>query len=186
MSFTYNNVNIFYPIGCIIAGLFENEPNGWVFANGQERDNSTGLFNELINLSIGIGTLNVNYTPPNLMGTFLRGSDTNFNLKTFYSHKTQTHTHTATQAAHSHTNNTVQTIERDTNNNVGLVAQNGIYTIGEASDTNPELGEFDLQKLAYLELQNAQPTITINNSTQNVNINESRPFNYGVNWYIKY
>ncbi len=184
MSFTYNSIQVFHPVGCIIAGLFTTEPNGWILADGITRNNTDGIYNELINLSIGTGTLNINYTPPNLKGAFLRGADASFNLKTFYNHKTQTHTHTATQQQHSHTNNTVTTEERTTNSNVGLGGQNGTNTRGEGASTNPD--DFDLTRLASLTLDSSTPNITINNTTINVDNNESRPFNYGVNWYIKY
>ena len=184
MSYLYDSKHVFCPTGSIIGGLFSQELSGWILADGIQRNNSDGIYNSLITLLIGTGTLNGTYTPPNLKGAFLRGADTNFNLKSFYNHKTQTHTHTASQTAHSHTNNTVSTATREGTNNVGLGGQNGVATCGEGTDNTSN--ELNLDYLAALVINEATPAITVNNSTQNIDNNESRPFNFGVNWYIKY
>ena len=76
MSFTINEITANPPVGSFNAYLgTDDDPSGWVICNGEERDNSTGLYNTLISLGIGIGSSSNNkYTPPDLKNKMLYGS----------------------------------------------------------------------------------------------------------------
>ena len=73
MSFTLNTDNAFLPSGSLIEYFGTDDPSGWVICDGEERDNSTGLYNILISLGIGTSTTTT-YTPPNLKNRMLYGS----------------------------------------------------------------------------------------------------------------
>ena len=77
MSFTLNTDNAFLPSGSLIEYFGTDDPSGWVICDGEERDNSTGLYNILISLGIGSSTTTsttTTYTPPNLKNRMLYGS----------------------------------------------------------------------------------------------------------------
>lgn len=58
-----------------MAFLGTSDPDGWVICDGVQRTNgSDGKYNNLIAASIGTGTVNGNYTPPDYKGAFLRGA----------------------------------------------------------------------------------------------------------------
>ena len=73
MSFTLNTDNAFLPSGSLMEYFGTDDPSGWVICDGEERDNSTGLYNILISLGIGTSTTTT-YTPPNLKNKMLYGS----------------------------------------------------------------------------------------------------------------
>ena len=80
-SFLYNGISVVPPTGSIIAYLGTTDPSGWVLMDGVTRTNTNGMYNGLLNMGIGTGTLNVNYTPPNYSAAFLRGLGTNGNYQ---------------------------------------------------------------------------------------------------------
>ena len=85
MSFTLNTDNVFLPSGSLMEYLCtDDDPSGWVICDGVERDNSTGLYNTLITLGIGIGSSSSNYkyTPPDLKNKMLYGSSNGDTLST--------------------------------------------------------------------------------------------------------
>lgn len=78
MSYSIKGISVTPPPGSLAAYYTSGEPSGWIICDGVQRTNgSDGRYNNLINLKIGSGTLNSNYTPPNLRAMFLRGTGTN-------------------------------------------------------------------------------------------------------------
>ena len=73
MSFTINAITANPPVGSLMKYFGTTDPSGWVICDGEERDNSTGLYNILISLGIGTSTTTT-YTPPNLKNKMLYGS----------------------------------------------------------------------------------------------------------------
>jgi microcystin-dependent protein len=110
-SFTAGTISVVPPVGSIISYMGKTIPSGWIRCDGKPIINSNNIYKSLIDL--GIGTSNTTtYTPPNLLGRFLRGT-TNINSVnstagsssvTLSESNMPSHNHTitATQDAHSH------------------------------------------------------------------------------------
>ena len=78
MSYSIKGIVATPPPGVVVPYFVSTDPPGWVIADGVQRTNgSDGRYNNLINLGVGSGILNGNYTPPNLNAMFLRGTGTN-------------------------------------------------------------------------------------------------------------
>lgn len=125
-SYSINNIVATPPPGSIIAYFGTSDPFGWVICDGTLRSNADGRYNNLLTLSIGIGTVGGNYTPPDLRAMFLRGIGTNAasglttysgpaavktsQLDAFKSHShTFTHTGVSRGSSASYTVNDIQT-----------------------------------------------------------------------------
>jgi hypothetical protein len=174
-----------------MAYMGTDDPDGWVICNGAQRTNgSDGKYNNLIAASIGSWTANTaNYTPPDYRGAFLRGTGTN-GTDTTYSggsvgtkqlHATQKHTHSVTDNGHKHT--LIVGWDGAINDRVTTFFQTRTYNRGQYTSPgypNPE---------SSISMENAYSNITVNASTNSDNFisndNETRPYNYGVNWIIK-
>ena len=177
-----------------MAFLGTVDPDGWVICDGGKnidgtnkpaRSNADGRYNNLIANGIGTGVTNSgNYTPPDYRGAFLRGAGTDPtnvysgpNIKTLQTHATQTHTHSASQDSHYH--------------------RNASYTMfgggGFTRAIRAEIGDIQSLRTDYtsdLFITDSQtPKITVADSstvgTTLTDVNETRPYNYGVNWIIK-
>jgi hypothetical protein len=172
-GFTNSFGNVSPPTGSIIACLLTSDPNGWVIMDGISRNNTSGIYNNLINLSIGSGTLNYSYTPPNYSGTFLRGtgsaSSNNVGpaVGAFQGDNYGSHTHTASQSAHNHTfgYKNVQSGGSD----------NGVPTYQTGGNLNNYTGG------TVFHTADTTPGITVQAS----GTTETRGCNYGVNWILK-
>ena len=116
-SFTKNGISVVPPIGSIMAYMGTSSPDGWIICNGEVVNNTDGTYAALINMGIGIGS-GTSYTPPDLKGRFLYGSNTVSTMGTMGTmggHDTvtlaeanmpsHTHTITSTQNAHTHEQN---------------------------------------------------------------------------------
>ena len=139
-------------------------------------------------MGVGSGTANVNYTPPNLKGSFLRATGTDPTgkyvgsaINTTQIHSTQTHTHNTITINVSEPYNhghSLQTYNDDFNN------------IGGNHNTPPSFSYNDSNNLYTWTSANATTgitcTATIGNTTTSISSTETRPYNYGVNWIIKY
>lgn len=116
-----------------------------------------------------------NYTPPDYRGAFLRGAGTNptksgyagATVGSFQTHATQTHNHSITDPGHTH----------------GIIINQSIFS-SSIFDTQGGAG-IRLAAVGTQQTVGAFTGITINNSTTYVDSNETRPYNYGVNWIIK-
>ncbi len=203
--YNINSTNCFVPSGSVLAfiGSTTTDPPGWVIADGVARTTSD-IYNNLVNnLSIGSRDSNQIYTPPNLQGAFLRGTGTSdisnsyagTNLLTQQSHAIKTHLHPAEQAAHSHETNPPSTGGAGTiaSPSYGLakcVGQNNYpsYNVTEDSGSNTDNYDLNIDYYAGLVINNVTtiPTITVYENTNNEsNTTETRPFSYGVFWIIK-
>jgi microcystin-dependent protein len=188
-DFTINQVSIAPPIGSITAYTLATSPPGWLICDGSQVSRTTyaSLF-AVIGVTFGPGNNSTTFTLPNYQGAFLRGTGTNGSysgpsLNTSQAHATQTHTHTAssvvTDPGHAHSQTTVN----DDYNNSGGNA----YPVG----SNPSFAAYDSSGIKTWSNINSSTTrvtvaTTVGNSTTSVNANETRPYNFGVYWIIKY
>ena len=155
------------------------DPDGWVIADGVARTADDGRYANLVNAVIGAGTKN-SYTPPNLKGAFLRGEGYATNagysgttLNAFQNHATQTHNHSIEDKAHSHGRG-LRVFGSNPHTNITVVPLTTANSYGE--------NNYD----SLINIYGAYTGITAtNNSTNNVDVNETRPYNYGVAWIIK-
>jgi len=186
--FTINYVPIAPPIGSITAYTLAISPPGWLICDGAEVSRVTykSLF-AVIGITFGTGNNSTTFNLPNYQGAFLRGTGTNGNysgpsLNTSQTHATQTHTHTAnsvvTDPGHVHSQTTVN----DDYNGTG-----GDYP----ASSNPSFGKYDSAGSITWTNINSQTTgvtvaTTVANNTTFTNANETRPYNFGVYWIIKY
>jgi len=182
-KYMINYVSIAPPIGSVVAYTMATSPDGWLICNGANinRETYAGLF-AVIGTTFGSGDGLTTFTLPNYQGAFLRGTGTNGvysgpALNTSQAHATQTHSHTAssvvTDPGHGHT---ITTYNDDYNSAGGTLAPSFSRNDINTTTTNPIDSNFTGITVAT----------TVNNSTLNVNANETRPYNYGVYWIIKY
>lgn len=187
-NFTINYVPIASPIGSITAYTLAISPPGWLICDGTAVSRSTyaSLF-AVIGTTFGSGNNTTTFNIPNYQGAFLRGTGTNGSysgpaLNTSQTHATQTHTHTAssvvTDPGHTHSQ---RSINDDFNNSGG----------GYAGGSDPSFPPNDSAGSRTWTNINSNTTgvsvaTTIGNSTTFVNANETRPYNFGVYWIIKY
>jgi hypothetical protein len=160
--YKYNNstgssvVSISPPPGSIMAYMGTTDPDGWIICDGTQRTNgSDGKYNNLINMTIGTGTVNTaNYTPPDYKGAYLRGIGTS-SLSASYVGPTTVGT-SQSPIVQNHTHDVTWT-------NQGTVAGAGV---------------------AYMTINYGGNNLTggVNGGTTNT---ETRVFNYGVNWIMK-
>jgi len=176
------------PVGTIVPYLGgTNDPNGWVACDGDGRNNTNGIYNNVI--ALGIGTSSSGgaiYTPPNLKAAFMRGTGTAPNttfvgpaLGTTQGQQIINHGHSF--GTHSHA-----TLPGSTAGYAPLV--NGLRTPGGFDGPNP--GEYNIRVSGSLVLNNAVTTTTALSaaatSVTNVTTGtETRPYNYGVSWLLK-
>lgn len=186
---TINHVSIAPPIGSITAYTLATSPPGWLICNGAEVSRATyaSLF-AVIGVTFGTGNNSTTFNLPNYQGAFLRGTGTSGSysgpsLNNSQAHATQTHTHTAssvvTDPGHSHSQTTVN----DDFNGSGGSA----YPLG----SNPSFAAYDSAgSRTWTNISSTSTGIavatTVGNSTTSVNANETRPYNFGVTWIIKY
>ena len=183
------NVVIAPPVGSIMAFTVASSPDGWLLCNGTEISRSTysALFN-VISTTFGNGNNSTTFNLPDYRGDFLhgtgtQGSYTGPSLNKSQNHATQTHNHTATSVVtdpgHTHSQTTVND---DFNGSGGS---------GYPDGSNPSFAPYDSAGTRSWTNINSQTTgisiaTTIANSTTSVDANETRPYNYGVWWIIKF
>jgi microcystin-dependent protein len=188
-DFTINHVSIASPIGSITAYTLATSPPGWLICDGSQvsRTAYASLF-AVIGVTFGPGNNSTTFNLPNYQGAFLRGTGTTGDysgpsLNASQAHATQTHAHTATSVVtdpgHSHS----QTTANDDFNGSG----GGGYPL----NSNPSFAQYDSAGVRTWTNINSSSTgvtvsTTVGNSTTSVNANETRPYNFGVNWIIKY
>lgn len=195
MSYTINNISVGIPAGTIFASAaYTVDPSGYVIADGIERTNGAdGRYNNLIDLTIGLGTLTKNaasYTPINLKAAFLRstGSRTTNSytgpaIKTYQNSSTGKHSHAASSYPHSHT--TSSTAGADANNTryqVGVGIVDGTNTeSGDNTNADNEGNVYDLYSVTFKNADTQTGYTTLYGDDDD----ETAPFCYGVNWLIK-
>ena len=170
------------PEGMIIQYTGLTAPYGWLLCDGgvlnaQTNPEYQALFN-VIGIQFG-GDDNTNFRVPDYRGAFLRGAATNGvvgyttyagqTINTPESHATQTHTHTIN---HNHTPNRHSfRVRADGLSGVGWDIISSFPTGLPQTTTGLSVPSFSGSS---------------GNNTGNTNANETRPFNYSVNYLIKY
>lgn len=103
-------------------------------------------------------------------------------LNTSQNHATQTHTHIAssmvTDPTHSHTQN----IYNDDYNSSATADQ---VPLGMTKDAYQTSDNLHVTSNVNSSATGVTVATTISNSTTTVDVNETRPYNYGVYWIIK-
>ena len=172
------------PVGTIVPYLGgTNDPNGWVACDGDGRNNTNGIYNNVI--ALGIGTSSSGgaiYTPPNLKAAFMRGTGTAPNttfvgpaLGTTQGQQIINHGHSV--ADHTHV------IVSGTTTYFAPIITNTNTLQGSDSSA----GELNLQ-LDYLNLSGVTTgtaDVTSNATVLSGGGTETRPYNYGVHWILK-
>jgi microcystin-dependent protein len=155
-----------------MAFLGTTDPDGWVICNGVQRTNgSDGRYNNLVAASIGTGTANGNYTPPNYRGAFLRGTG-----------ESPTQNRNAGPA--------INASQRDEIENHFHVASFLYSTVTNVGTQNPLLipgavttGTSTGTVYALSDMNNSN--VNQYTAASSFSLKETRPYNYGVNWIIK-
>ena len=154
-----------------MAFLGTVDPEGWVICDGGKnidgtskpaRSNTDGRYNNLIANSIGTGVANSgNYTPPDYRGAFLRGAGTNPSDTRNKGPSNLNTSQVDLTAKHTHhTSITFITVSNPLTSGSGP-------TYYASSNNGVSLGSGD-------------PIVSENRTGD-----ETRPYNYGVNWIIK-
>ena len=185
-KYTINYIAIAPPIGSIMAYTVASSPDGWLLCDGSSisRADYNGLF-----LAIGTTFGNVDGTTfnlPDYRGAFLRGTGTHGSymgpsLNTSQNHATQTHSHTATSVVTDpgHTHNFTDNYFAENRGS----GQNR-YGTNAATDNDNDL--YSVANVTASATTGISVATTVANSTTSVDTNETRPYNYGVWWIIKY
>lgn len=189
-AITVNYLPIAPPVGSIIAYISQTvSPSGWLKCDGSavSRVMYASLF-AVISDAFGVGDGSTTFNLPDYRGAFLRGTGTNGvysgpSINTSQNHATQTHNHgatsTVTDLGHVHS----QTSLNDDFNDSGGI----IYP----ANSNPSFAKSDSAGTKTWSNVNSNTTgitvaTTVANSTTSVNANETRPYNFGVYWIIKF
>ena len=156
MSYQINGIVSSPPPGSIIAYLGIADPSGWVICDGIQRtDGSDGKYNNLINAGIGTGTLNGNYTPPDLRALFLRATGTN-----------------ATSGLTTYSGPTIKTSQTDDIKSHTHSLSSSFVVYGTA------------QGGGSADVMSWNTTVSSTGATPAATSKETRPVNYGVNWIL--
>jgi len=186
------------PPGCIMAYAASTSPTGWLICNGAavSRYDYWSLF-AVIGEQFGAGDGSTTFNIPDYRGAFLRGTGSNGSyegpdLNVSQNHATQRHSHDASSnvidTGHSH----IQTSSNDDFNNTSGTDTGPNY--GYPTGGNPSYAKYDTGSRNWSNTINSSRTgITvetiikpsITNGTTYVNEDETRPYNFGINWIIK-
>jgi len=167
------------PPGSIIAYTMPTAPIGWFVCDGSavNRRQYQALFN-VIGETFGAGDGQFTFNLPDYRGAFLRGTGsangfTGPNINDYQNDLTRSHTHSATvnDPGHSHSQNTIN----DDFNNSGSYANYNRPSFAQQDGTGT---------ITWPNINSSGTGITV--SIGNTGSNETRPYNYGVVWLIKY
>jgi microcystin-dependent protein len=174
------------PPGCIMAYAASTSPTGWLICNGAavSRYDYWSLF-AVIGTQFGEGDGLLTFNLPDYQGAFLRGTGSNGvysgpDLNESQAHATQTHNHlatsTVTDPGHSHTTSDAYWSSA-TEGNQGL--------LGAGSTEDYDNGIVSRTVTSSTYTTGITVATSVANSTTSVNTNETRPYNFGINWIIK-
>lgn len=175
------------PTGSIVAYTMPTSPYGWLICDGSEisRSQYPNLFN-VIGTTFGLGDGIYTFNLPDYRGAFLRGTgnngDSNHNGPSLNQPQNDSlgiHKHTAhstvTDPGHKHTQHTVN----DDFNNTGSYP----------NFSTPSFAQYDSagSKTWTDNIDVSGTGITVSTTIDNCgNTVETRPYNFGINWIIKY
>jgi microcystin-dependent protein len=176
------------PVGSIMAYTVNASPTGWLVCDGSSvnKEAYSKLY-EVIGNTFGGNALDASFNLPDYRGAFLRGIGTHngyagpSNISSYQAHATQTHNHTATSSVtdnqHAHTQ---YTLNDDYNFSGGIpTGTTPSYYFSDSSGNR-------IWSNINFASSNITVSTSIGDSTTNVNPTETRPYNYGVYWIIKY
>ena len=177
------------PAGCVMASVLSADPRGWLICDGRaiSRQYNPRLFGA-IGTTFGAGDGVSSFNLPDYRGAFLRGSGTaaahtEYTGETVFStpqlHATQEHKHPITDVSHHHS----YTVVSGTNNVADFVVGSepkpyDSTTPASTGDTLTGITRTN-QDIGTLALADSATHYPLSN------VNETRPFNYGINWIIK-
>jgi hypothetical protein len=170
-----------------------NDNSKWVIFDeatiSSPPENTTTPLKSVRNTPISI------YSPPNYCGAFLRGTGSQgvysgpANVNISQNHATQTHNHTASQSEHAHyTRHYIGTENSGFDPNFFDFDHDNFNTYSYSNGRAGNIANNTVRPLTGARsgaTENTTPAVTVANSTTSVDANETRPFNYGVNWIIK-
>ena len=180
--------------GMISAYMGSNDPAGWLICDGREliRTMYPNLF-AIIGTTYGVGDGMITFKIPDLRGSFLRGAGTNSlnsnyagpALNQYQTHATESHSHTITDPGHKHV---FDSANDDFNNSTANYPD--ALPATTHSTGFPSFPKYDSGTTHRWLNPNENNTtgITVNESLEDglrSNV-ETRPFNCGINWIIKY
>jgi hypothetical protein len=171
------------PTGSINAFLGTSDPYGWVIMDGQSRTNN-GQYNNLLAMGIGTGTNNNSiYTPPNYQGAFLRGTG---NGGSYYTGPALNQSQGSQAALYEHSH-TISLNYSDPGHAHNISTKNGTDD-GNFNDANylcpADNGPAGAS--SNNACNSALTGITFNPSASNTKLDQdTRPYNFGVNWILK-
>lgn len=168
------------PPGSIIAYTMATAPIGWLVCDGSavNRVIYAALFS-VIGTTFGSGDSQFTFNLPDYRGAFLRGSGSGPNgfsgpdTNNYQADATRSHTHTANvnDPGHSHTQSTIN----DDFNNSGTYANFSTPSFAQQDGSG---------SITWPNVNSNTTGITV--SINNTGSTETRPYNYGVVWLIKY
>ncbi len=173
------------PPGSIIAYTMETAPIGWLICDGSavNRVIYAALFS-VIGTTFGSGDGQFTFNLPDYRGAFLRGSGAHASngfsgpdVNTSQTDATRSHTHDTNvyDPGHTHT----QTSANDNFDN------NSAYPSGSGVNPKPSYAQYDNGTRTWDNTINSNTTgITV--TIESTGSTETRPYNYGVVWLIKY
>lgn len=179
------------PAGCVMASVLRADPRGWLICDGRaiSRQYNPRLFGA-IGTTFGAGDGVSSFNLPDYRGAFLRGSGTaaahtEYTGETVFStpqlHATQEHKHPITDVSHNHVYTGVNgTTDVSTTIVPGYAAYPYTSTINTLTTNKVYTGITRTnQDIGTLALDDSATHYPLSNG------NETRPFNYGINWIIK-
>lgn len=187
-KYTINYINIAPPVGSIMAYTSDSSPDGWLLCDGTTYliAQYRGLFNVIQHSFDEYGYEDLSFNVPNYCGAFLRGVGSNGNyvgpaLNAPQAHATQTHSHAASsdvhETPHSHNTSDAYWCSQQAGNS---------HLLGSGAGEDTDNAVVTRNVTTSPTYTGISVTTTINNSTTYTNDNETRPYNYGVWWIIKY
>jgi len=142
----------------------------------------------VIGTTFGIGDGVNTFKLPDYRGAFLRGAGTPLvnnqyvgpALNNTQLHATQTHNHGATSNVTDPGHDHIQRAYNDNYDHSGATGQ--LNPAWAKADSTLEQTYANINS----RITGVTVTTTVDNSTLSVNPNETRPYNFGINWIIKY
>ncbi len=192
-KFTINYINIAPPVGSIMAYTCANTPDGWLLCDGSTYTITSypGLYDAIGHTFDNYSEGDLYFNVPDYRGAFLRGTGNNATvngghyagplLNAAQGHATQTHSHLAnsivTDLGHTHSTSDAYWSSQQAGNQ---------SLLGSGAEEDPDNGIVARTVTTSATFTGISVSTTVNPSTTNVDTNETRPYNYGVWWIIKY
>uniref|UniRef100_A0A6C0JRL9 Phage tail collar domain-containing protein n=1 Tax=viral metagenome TaxID=1070528 RepID=A0A6C0JRL9_9ZZZZ len=195
-SYKFNNIPITSnaATGSIIAYLGISDPTGWVICDGQTRiNNSDGKYNNLALMGIGSGGSGTsNYTPPDLRGYFLLGTSNISTIGIFSSDTYAAHSHntSTTGTGYAHASGTHSHEFYSNNDDYNQSMDNNLGCFWNCTDSwalwNGWGDEFVGKASSYSISDTGHTHSATTGNPDSSGGNETRPYNYNINWIIRY